>query len=249
MRTLAADFCTKLSVFGAKSVHSIQISAQSIPRTAHGTQGIAAAVFAERFAQAADVDINGAGVDIDVAPPDPTGLFHQGRQQAEFGGPQFEILPVAGDAVGFGVEDDILVFQTFAHGAGTGAAQLGADAGHEFDHGIGLYHVVVGPVFQAAHAVDLFGAGRQHDDRYAAGLNPGLKLTADLDARDIGQHPVEYDQVGRAFLDEHQGFFAVFRAGNAEPFGFEVIGQHFALGRFILDKQDGGVIGGHAWAS
>src|SRR6056297_4208114 len=206
MRTLAADFCTKLSVFGAKSVHSVQISAQSIPRTAHGTQGIAAAVFAERFAQAADVDIDGAGVDIDVAPPDPikqlfaapdpAGLFHEGRQQAEFGGSELEILAVAGDAVGFGVEHDILVFQTFAHGAGPGAAQLGAHPGHEFDHRIGFDHVVVRPGFQAAHAVDLFGAGRQHDDRHAARIGPGLELAADLDARDIGQHPVEYDQVG-----------------------------------------------------
>lgn len=46
-------------------------SAQSIPRAAHSAQRIVSAMLAQRLAQAPDVDIHGAGIDIDVAPPDP----------------------------------------------------------------------------------------------------------------------------------------------------------------------------------
>lgn len=44
---------------------------QRVSGTAHRAQRVIAAMHPKRLAQAADVHINGAGIDIDVAPPDP----------------------------------------------------------------------------------------------------------------------------------------------------------------------------------
>lgn len=56
-------------LFRAK-VRAVQALSQCIPRAAHGAQGIFAAEGAERFAQTTDMDIDGAGVDVDVTAPD-----------------------------------------------------------------------------------------------------------------------------------------------------------------------------------
>ena len=69
---------------------------QSITDAADGTDGIGLIIWTERLAEAAYMDIDGAVVDVVVArpdeveqlvaAPDPTWAFHQGAQQAVFGG-------------------------------------------------------------------------------------------------------------------------------------------------------------------
>ena len=205
-------------------------------------------MLAEGFAEAADVDVHGAGVDIDVAAPDAVeelfagpdaaGFFHEGGEKPEFRWAEFDRLVGTLDPVGFGIERDIPIFQPFADAGGTDAAQLGADAGHELDHGIGFDNIVVGTGFQPPHPVGLFRTRGQHDDGNGAGLGPCLQATADLNARDTGQHPVEDDDVGLDFIHKDQRIVTGFGLGDAVAFGFEVIGQDFALRRFVLDHQN-----------
>ena len=77
-----------------------------------------------------------------------------------------------------------------------GAAQHRAHAGDELGHRERLGHVVVGADVEPAHPVLLLAAGGQHDDRDVAGPVAGADLAAELDARDVRQHPVEQHQVG-----------------------------------------------------
>ena len=201
------------------------------------------------------MDVDGAGVDVDVAAPDAVQklfarpdaarLFHEGRQQAELGRAELQRLAVAGHAVGLGIEHDVLVFEPQTGGGGPGAPELRPHPRHQLDDRVGFDHVVVGAGFKPAHAVDLFRAGRKHDDRHVAGFRPGLDLAADLDPGDVGQHPVEDHDVG-VFLRHHQErLFAVAGAGNPEAFGLQVVGQDFALCRLVLDEQNRGLIRRH----
>ncbi len=66
-----------------------------------------------------------------------------------------------------------------------------------------LDHVVVGAGGEAAHALALLAARGQHDDRQPLGFGPRAQPAAQLDAGEAGQHPVEHQQVGHAFLQLH----------------------------------------------
>src|SRR5690554_1513683 len=46
-------------------------SAQGVTGAAHGAKGVVAAMAAQRLAQPADMYVDGAGLDMDVAAPDP----------------------------------------------------------------------------------------------------------------------------------------------------------------------------------
>src|SRR6267154_2254632 len=81
---------------------------QRIARAAHGADRILLAVRVEQFAQAPDVHIHGALVDIDVASPDaveqllaaehPAGMLQEKLQQAIFGGTEIDRTARASDA-------------------------------------------------------------------------------------------------------------------------------------------------------
>ena len=85
--------------------------------------------------------IDRAGIDIDVAAPNPvqqglaakhpTGFFHKGGQQAKLGWPQFQQILAAMHAVGFGIKPNILPFQHQPCGCRPGAAQLRAQTRHQ----------------------------------------------------------------------------------------------------------------------
>ena len=68
-----------------------------------------------------------------------------------------------------------------------------------------------------------------------------LHAAADLDSRHARQHPVEHDEVGRVLLDEQQRLVAGLGAGDREALGLEVVGEHLALRRLVLDDEDLGL--------
>src|SRR5580704_15355247 len=73
---------------------------QRVAGAAHGADRIDGVAAVERLAQAADMDVDGALVDIDVAAPhpveqllagkNPAGAFHQVFEQAELGRPEID---------------------------------------------------------------------------------------------------------------------------------------------------------------
>src|SRR5579871_5533244 len=73
---------------------------EGVTGAAYGADRIVVVAAVERLAQPADMHVDGALVDIDVAPPDaveqllaredPSGPLHQELQQAVFGGPEID---------------------------------------------------------------------------------------------------------------------------------------------------------------
>ena len=197
------------------------------------------------------MNINGPGIDIDIAAPDPVEqllaapdaarLFHERGQQPEFGRPQFQLRRATADPVGFTVQRDIFEGQHLPHGRGTHPAQLGPDAGQKFADRIGFDHVIVGSGFQPTHPVHFFGFGRDHDDRNGAGFGPGFQLAAHFDPRHCRQHPVEHDHIRQFFFNQKQGFFAIDGSGNTVAFGLQIILQNLTLRRLVFDNEDKGL--------
>ncbi len=100
--------------------------------------------------------------------------------------------------------------------------------------------VVIGAQFEAAHAIGLFAARRQHHDRRAGCprfLAHGLAHEQAVHAR---QHQIEQHEIGGRFdQSRHHG-----RAGG-DDFGrvtgvLQVVADQFRDVRMILDDQDAG---------
>src|SRR6202035_5798177 len=85
--------------------------------SAHGADRIGGAAAIERLAQASDMDVDGALVDVDVTAPDaveqllarkhPARVLHQEFEQAEFGRPERNVAAGARDPLLLAVELDV----------------------------------------------------------------------------------------------------------------------------------------------
>ena len=116
-------------------------------------------------------------------------------------------------------------------------SQQRADAADQLGHREGLRHVVVGAQFEAEHAIDLAVASRQHDDRYVA---LATQRTADVDARDPGQHDVEDDDVEELGPRQVERRRPVPHGLHVEPLPLERIGDRIDDVGLIVYQQ-------HAW--
>jgi hypothetical protein len=70
------------------------------------------------------------------------------------------------------------------------------------------------------------------------GLGPPPQPAAELQARELRQHPVEEDQVGRPLLDHGDRLLAVERLGDVEARRLQVVGEQLLERRLVLDDQD-----------
>ncbi len=119
-----------------------------------------------------------------------------------------------------------------------GAAQQRAHARHQLRHGERLDDVIVGAGRQAAHALALLAARRQHDDRQRARRRARAQAAADLEAGDAGQHPVEDDEVGRRLEQPQFGLVAALDALDGEALRLEIVGEQQAQRVLVLDDED-----------
>ncbi len=127
------------------------------------------------------------------------------------------------------VDRHVAELQAFADARRPDPTQLRADAGHELDHRVGLHDIIVCPGFEAPHPVDFLGARRDHDDGNSARLRGGLEATTDLDARHLGEHPVEQDQVRGVLARKVDGCIAGRGLAHLVAFRLEVVDQDLAL--------------------
>ncbi len=88
-------------------------------------------------------------------------------------GPRCTGLPRARHAMRHQVHDDVGIAQRLVGQRRPDAAQHGADAGHELGRRERLGDIVVGAGIEAAHAIALLAARRQHDDRQVGGRRSG----------------------------------------------------------------------------
>jgi hypothetical protein len=117
------------------------------------------------------------------------------------------------------------------------APQHGADARHELGRRERLGDIIVGAGIEAAHAIALLAARRQHDDRQVGGDGLAAQLAADLDARHQGQHPVEQDEVGDVLLHRGQHLLAVIGDRDAKARLLEVVAEKLDQRGFVFDDQ------------
>src|SRR6185312_8966155 len=99
----------------------------------------------------------------------------------------------------------------------------------------GLCDVVVGAEFKADDAVDRACGGRQHDD---GNVDAALQVANDRKPVFLGHVEVEHDEVGHAGLDLLAQAFAAVAQRDAETVHLEVIADHLAGRRLVVDNDD-----------
>src|SRR5216683_5573382 len=177
---------------------------ERVAGAAHGADRIDVVAAIERLAQPADMDVDGALVDVDFAAPDPVeqllarehaaGSLHQELEQAIFGRPEIDRAAGARDALLLAVDLEVAEGQHVGDPFGPRAAQQRPDARAQLRNRERLDDVVVGAGCQPAHALALLAARGQHDDRQLLGLGTRAQPPAELDAGQAGQHPIQNDE-------------------------------------------------------
>src|SRR5690606_36106339 len=201
------------------------------------------------LAQAADMDVDGALVHVDVAAPDvvedlvpgvdPVLVGGEEGQQGDLRGPDGHLLAGDADVVADGIE---LQFQHPDHLLGHVwllAAQHRLGPGDQLPGGEGLGDIVVGPALQALHQVVLLRFGGEHDHRDLVGELVPAQAAQQLNATGDRHHPVEQYQVGLAVDDQGVAIAGIVGLQAVEPGNFKGDADHVADGRFVIDDQYG----------
>ena len=108
----------------------------------------------------------------------------------------------------------------------------------ELLHGEGLDDVIVGAERQAAHALALLAARREHDHRHVARLVARPQPPANFEAGDARQHPVENDEIRRSLRDAQFRFVASIHMLNHEALRFHVVDEEQGERQFVLHDED-----------
>ena len=254
------------SAHRARRKHESLVGVEGVADAAHGANDIGATAGVQGLAQTKDVNVDRSGLDVDVAPPygvekplarkHAARVLHQDLEQAELGRSQPDRAPFARDPVRGQVHDDVAVAQTLVGVGGTGAAQDRADPRVQLLWREGFGHVVVGARVQSANPIGFLSARRQHDHGKPARVLLLADLTADLDARELGQHPVENHEIGWFLLHQQQRLLSVVRDGGTVSLALEVVADHLDQRLLVLDQKDQGFrhvvspfAAGSCWAS
>ena len=154
-------------------------------------------------------------------------LFHQKFQQAEQRRTKMDVTLATPHSAGFAIEVEIAGVKAVGDAFGTAAAQQRVDTGHQLWNQEGFDDVIVRADGKAAYALRIFAARGYHDDRERARILARPKPSADFNARYPGHHPVEDDEVVRAFGEGELGIVTPLHAlddiiagliGNQSPF-------------------------------
>ncbi len=87
---------------------------------------------------------------------------------------------------------------------------------------------------------------RRRDEDGQVGRGVGLADGPQhLQAVEVRHQHVQQDQVEGALADQRQGLAAALRLGDGEPGPPQVAREHGAVGRLIVDDEDGPAVGGH----
>src|SRR5215216_2589656 len=242
-----------MTAVGSPGLGLAEALVERVAGAAHGADGVALALAVERFAQPADVDIDGALVDVDVASPNaveqllarkyPAGTLQQKFQQTKLGRPQLDLAAAAKDATTVAVELDLAGAEDARNPLRLGAPQQRANARDQLRHGERLDDVIVGAGREAAHALVFFPPRREHDDRQLRGLRPRAQPAAQLDARQAGQHPVEQNEIGHALGEFQLRFVAARGSLHRVAFRLEVVAKQQRERLLVFHDQDAGSAG------
>jgi hypothetical protein len=227
---------------------------EAVAGAAHGLHHLLQAARLERLAQAADVHVDGALLDVVVAAPhvveqlrarvDAVGVRHEEMQQPVLGGADVHRLVAGVHAVRGAVQAQPAHRHRAVGVVVARAAQHGLDARQQLARRERLDHVVVGTQLQSEDPVDLAVACGEHDDRYVAGEVVAAPAAGQVQAAHARQHPVEQDQVRHALGDRRGRLAAVAGVDRLVVALAQGEGHHVADGRFVIDDEDAFLHGG-----
>src|SRR3954453_17285460 len=210
----------------SRKLPSAKCLIERIPGTPNGANRVFLAAPHQRLALAADVNVDGAFADLGRHAPDAVeelparkhtaGLFHQMLQEAKFRRTEMNLAACPAQAARLAVEFEIAGSELRRDAFRFRAAEQRFDARHQFRNREWLDDIIVSPDRKTAHALGLFAARGQHDDRQRARAIAGTQPAADFKARDSRQHPIENEQIGRRLLKLELRLVAAFDSFDNE---------------------------------
>src|SRR6266853_4124978 len=220
---------------------------ETITRAAHRLYEAIVPEILERLAQAADVHVDGAFLDVHVAAPDAVEQLiarvyalrvrHEELEHAVLGGPGRDRALPYHHPVASLIEHQALEFDELVDAVGTAPAQHGVDARQQFPRREGLGDVVIRSALEAGDLVALLGARREHDDRQLARLAVALERARQLQPAHVRQHPVHQHQVGARIRQGGPCGAAILRLPDLETSALQTESDHFADRTLVLDDQ------------
>lgn len=206
---------------------------------------------AELLAEAADVGVDGADVDLvafAVGPHlveevfaglDAAPAASEDGEEAELGGgdvdaPSAEEDAMSGDVHGQFAEDEEI---------GVGLVDVlpveaAPDAEDEFAGAEGFGDVVIGTELESEDPVHLGGPGGEDEDGDTFGERVALEAFADLEPVDVGEHEVEHDEVGPLGPGGVEGLEAVGGGDDEEAAVAEFAHDQVPQIGFVIDHED-----------
>ena len=204
----------------------------------------------QRLAQAPDVDVDRAFLDVNVLAPHVVEqalarmhafrMGHEEVQQAEFGRAQGQRFPAGGDPVAGRIQLQPVEFDGGLAGVRGAAPQQRLDARDEFAGREGFGEVVVDAAVEAAQFVLFLGAGGEHDDGDIPGQLFLAQAAGVFHAAHARQHPVEQDQVRGLGEEGGLGLVDVIGLDALKPGLAQGQANHLADGGFVFDNQNSG---------
>src|SRR5271169_5715870 len=205
------------------------------------------------FADAADVDVDGAGSDVGGIAPDGVEQMIAAEnaslvareiiEQAEFGGGRGNQVSAYGEGHGRRIDFDIADFHRAGRQGTLEAPQHSLDARDEFPRAEGLGDVVVGAEFETEDAVGF--AALRGQENYGHGCQAGglANSAADFESIFAGDHDVEHEESGSlAFgVGEHVGAGGIH--ADREAFVFEMMADEAGNVRVVFDDEKAGFHG------
>src|SRR5688572_2082574 len=229
------------------SAGSRRADGESIPGAAHGPDEPVMPGRRQRFAQPADVDVDGSFLDVDVAAPnaveelrtavDAIRMAHEELEQTVLRGAERDLGAAGADLMARGVELQRAGADDFAI-RGFEPAQSRPDPRQQLARRERLHDVIVGAAVETRDAIVLLAARRQHDDGDLLRLGIALELPRELEAADVGQHPVHQDEVGALVGDRSARLARVGCRRNGVPGSAEIETHHLADRALVLDYED-----------
>ncbi len=205
----------------------------------------------ERLAQAADMDVDGALVDVDLAAPDaveqllprehPSRPLHQEFQQPVFGRAEIDGAAAARHSLLLAIDLEVAEAEHVGEPLGKRPAQQRAHARAQLGHRERLDDVIIGAGGEAAYALALLAARGQHDDGQLLGLGAGPQPAAELDPGEPRQHPVEDHEIGGTLLEQQIRLITARDRLDLVSFRFEVVAQQQRERLLVFHNQDVGL--------
>ena len=202
------------------------------------------------LAQPVDVGVDGAGLDLDLIPPDLAqelppadhlaGLRGQQGEQIELGQGQSDLPALTPDLTAIHVDDQARELEArlgLLLGDGLLAAtEMGADPGQQLADLEWFGEVVVRPNLKPHHDVDRVVLGGEHDHRHLGAVR--AQLAADVHTAHAGQVQVEDDQIRFGLLQHLHPLLAGIGLEQVQVLTDACHPHDFARRRVVLDHQD-----------